>query len=89
MRNMWKLDSDPSRCDRLEPAATLTTSETSVAAAVITAPTQMMSLLELARRKPSEAHDYLRETYTITHPPPRVHAARARDMTVVQDNWFR
>ena len=92
MRNVWKSDDDPTRCDKNAPAPIVTPTENAIITVpivpLITAPATTAPLASLARRQPMSWEDEreLRGGYIITEALPS-RAEEARQMSATQDAW--
>ena len=92
MRNVWKSDDDPTRCDKIAPEPIVTPTENAIITVpivpLITAPATTAPLASLARRQPMtwDHERELRGGYTITEALPGC-AEEARQMSVTQDAW--
>ena len=99
MVNMYKTDTDPSRCDwqrrnNRDVTAAAPVATTAAAAATIAAPVSLMPLQTLARRKPLNEFDaslarssYCIDEYAVVAGGYDI--SRARDMCGIQEVWER
>ena len=84
MRNIWKSDDDPSRCDKIMAPVVIR----APVVPVITAPAMTAPLTNLARRQPMSWEDEReqRSGYTI-HEAPAIFTEEARHMSGIQEAW--
>ena len=84
MRNMWKKESDPTRCDQLRPRNA--NRNISAVPDPVVAVASIIDLVSLARRHPTD--DDYREAYTIQETI-SYHTDRAINLVSLQDEWDR
>ena len=89
MRNVWKGDDDPTRCDKIIRPVVITAPVDVPVLPVITAPAITAPLTNLARRQPVSWEDERtqRSGYTIIETSAIGAAAEARQMSGIQEAW--